>query len=342
MTAAGATGLIFDPAKEYFTIVAAGSILLFILITIMFAFNSQGDTHTLTKLFALSTVINVILDPLLIFGWLGFPALGISGAALATLISQAVFVGIAIRSLSSRQRTIRFHFSNLIFNGESVKKVLAIGLPAALTQIIYPTGMAALTFITSLSFLEAGVIALILGFRIEFFAFLPAVGFGFAAMAMIGQNMGAGNAKRAQEVFRKALAYGFTAAAGLGILAALFAGGIIKVFTDDVVVTNYTLSYLWIVALVSYGFLAASMVEANSFQAIGRSWPGFWIFFLKFMAVSIPISYLLTRAFGLPIIAIWITMVVGSVGSAIVGYVWFTRAMEKLDLRVVPALRNDS
>src|SRR3989344_2141431 len=78
LIASGATGLIFGPAREYFTIIAAGSILMFLLITIMFAFNSQGDTSTLTKLFALSTAINCILDPILIFGWLGFPALGIS------------------------------------------------------------------------------------------------------------------------------------------------------------------------------------------------------------------------------------------------------------------------
>src|SRR3989344_5656783 len=100
LVASGASGAIFDPALEYFSITAAGSILFFILITIMFSFNAQGDTFTLTKLFAVSTLVNTILDPVMIFGWVGFPAMGIAGAAIATLISQALFIVIALRSLS--------------------------------------------------------------------------------------------------------------------------------------------------------------------------------------------------------------------------------------------------
>ena len=336
LAASGANGAIFAPALEYFTITAAGSILLFILITIMFAFNAQGDTFTLTKLFALSTLVNLVLDPILIFGWAGFPALGIAGAAIATLISQSIFIVIAIRSLSSDHRMVRFRFSNLSFQWESVKKVLNIGVPAALTQAIMPLGLAALTFITSLAFLEPGAIAFSLGFRIEFFAFLPAIGFGFAAMAMIGQNIGAQNIERAKEVFTKAITYGFLTAAGFGVLAALLSGNIIGVFTTDTVITDYTRSYMWTVALLSYGFLAAMMVEASSFQAIGKSWPGFWIFFLRFVVISIPLAYVLTQVFNFPIIAVWSAIIAGNVVSASVGYIWIKRAMNKIDLKEVP------
>ncbi|HLD00545.1 MAG TPA: MATE family efflux transporter [Candidatus Nanoarchaeia archaeon] len=336
LTISGAAGLIFEPAKEYFTIIAGGSILMFLLMTIMFAFNSQGDTSTLTKLFAISTLINAILDPIMIFGWLGFPVLGISGAAIATLISQVIFIIIALRSLSGKHRSIRFHVSNLTFKWESVKRVLKIGFPAALTQVIYPIGLAVLTLITSSRFLEPGAISLSLGFRIEFFAFLPAVGFGFGAMAMIGQNIGAGNINRAREVLKTALKYGFLTAAGLGVLAALLAEPIIGVFTTDPAVTKDTLSYLRIVALLSYGFLAASMVEANSFQALGKSWPGFWIFFLRFIVITLPLSYVLTHILSYPIIAVWISVVVGSVVSAAVGYVWIRKTMKKLDLKEAP------
>lgn len=336
LTVSGARGAIFEPALGYFTITAGGSILFFILIAVMFAFNSQGDTFTLTKLFAVSTAINTILDPILIFGWGPFPVLGISGAAVATLISQAVFIVIALRSLSNEKRHIRFHFKNLTFRWESVKKVLKIGIPAAITQVVFPVGIAALTLLTSLGFQEAGTVAFSLGFRIEFFAFLPAVGFGFAAMAMIGQNIGAGNLKRAKEAFHHALRFGFIGAAGLGVLAALFARVIVRAFTDDPTVTAYAVSYMRLVALLSYGFLAAIMVEANAFQAMGRSWPGFWIFFLRFMVITIPLSYVLTQVFGFPIIAIWISLVVGNLVSATLGYFWAVRSINTLDLSKAP------
>ena len=130
LMASGATGKIFDPASEYFVIVSAGSVLLFIMMAVMFAFNAQGDTTTLTKLFALSTGINLVLDPALIFGFGPIPAMGISGAATATLISQLVFIIVAIRTLSKPDRSIQFKFSNLNVKWESVKKVLNIGFPA--------------------------------------------------------------------------------------------------------------------------------------------------------------------------------------------------------------------
>ncbi len=78
------------------------------------------------------------------------------------------------------------------------------------------------------------------------------------------------------------------------------------------------------------------MVEANSFQAIGKSWPGFWIFFLRFVVISIPLAYVLTQVFNFPIIAVWSAIIAGNVVSASVGYIWIKRAMNKIDLKEVP------
>jgi Na+-driven multidrug efflux pump len=220
---------------------------------------------------------------------------------------------------------------------ESVKKVMNIGVPAALTQVVFPLGLAALTFIVSLGFKEAGAVAFSLGFRLEFFAFLPAIGFGFGAMAMIGQNIGAGNFARAKEAFNKGLQYGFAGAAAIGVVAALFAGLIIGIFTQDPVVTDYARSYMWVVALVGYGFLAAMMVEASAFQAIGKSWPGFWIFVLRFGVVSIPLGYVLTQVFHLPIVALWAAILAGNIIAATAGYFWIRRTLNTLELKEIPA-----
>jgi putative MATE family efflux protein len=330
LTASGAVGAVFEPAMEYFVVTAAGSMLLFLMMTVNFAFNAQGDTFTLTKLFAVSTLVNGILDPIMIFGWLGFPALGIAGAAYATLISQAVFLVWALYILSSPSMMIRFHFRNLTLVWESVRKVLKIGIPASLTQVLNPVGIAALMFIIALSFKEIGTIAFSIGSRVEFFAFLPAIGFGFGAMGLIGQNIGAGNIARAREAFNKALLYGVGASAAFGVLAMLFAVPITRIFTSDPVVSQYSLSYIWIVAL-SYGFMSASMIEASGFQAIGRSWPGFWIFFVRFFVVSIPLAYILTRVFSFPLEAVWIAIAAGNIVASIIGYVWITRTLRRID-----------
>ncbi|MEQ1849844.1 MAG: MATE family efflux transporter [Candidatus Peribacteraceae bacterium] len=334
LTLSGATGAIYAPAMEYFVITAGGSVLFFILITIMFAFNAQGDTFTLTKLFALSTLINCVLDPILIFGWYGAPAMGIGGAAYATLISQAAFIVIAMRSLMSEKRSIRFHFKNLTMRWASVKKVLRIGIPASLTQLINPIGTAAMTWLAGHAFLEAGAIAFSLGFRIEFFAYLPAVGFGFGAMAMIGQNIGARNMTRAKEVLRIAFLLGGSIALVLGLLAAIFPTAIIGIFTTDPVVSGYALLYFRTVAL-SYGFLAIMMISASTFQALGKSWPGFWIAVLRFFVITIPIGYVTTIVLHHTILSLWLSLVAGNVVAAIVGYFWIQRTMNRFDFKEV-------
>ena len=330
LTWSGASGAIFQPAMDYFTITAGGSILFFILITIMFAFNA------LTKLFAFSTLVNMVCDPLLIFGWGGLPAMGISGAAISTLISQFVFIIIALHSLSSPNRNIQFHFRNLCFNWNSVKRVLKIGIPAAITQVINPIGLAILTLISSKAFLEAGAVAFSLGFRIEFFAYLPAIGFGFAAMAMMGQCIGAEDLERTKVVLATALRFAIGIALALGLIAALFAHQIIAIFTKDPIVTAYTLSYFHIVAL-SYAFLAAMMVEANAFQAVGRSWPGFWISFLRLVVIAMPMSYVGTVILGYSITAIWGAIVLGNIISSVVGYFWIHRVLRTFDFAEVEA-----
>jgi putative MATE family efflux protein len=335
LTLSGATGTIFEPAMEYFVITASGSILLFLMMTVNFAFNAQGDTVSLTKLFAVSTGVNAVLDPIMIFGWAGFPALGIAGAAYATLISQAVFLGWALYTLSRPKMMVRFRMRNLTFVWESVKKVLKIGIPASLTQVINPIGIAALMFIIALGFKEEGAIAFSIGSRVEFFAFLPAIGFGFGAMSLIGQNIGAGNIARAREAFNKALLYGVGASAVFGLLCMIFAVPITRIFTTDPGVTSQALSYIWVVAL-SYGFMSATMIEASGFQAIGRSWPGFWIFFVRFIVISIPLAYVLTQVFNLPLVAVWIAIATGNLVASAVGYVWITRTFKKIDLNEVP------
>ena len=293
-----------------------------------------GDTSTLTKLFALSTAVNVILDPIMIFGYAGFQPLGLPEPRLPRTFPRPCFV-VAIRTLMSPNEPSVFIFPICPFQWESVKKVLRIGFPASLTQVIFPIGLAALTLITAKGFAEAGAVAFSLGLRIEFFAYLPAVGYGFGAMAMIGQNIGAGNIDRARTALREALKYSFLMAGGLGILAALFSSPIIRAFTEDPSVMAYTRLYLWSVAL-TYGFLAALMVEASAFQAIGRSWPGFWVFLLRVFVLAIPLAYVSTQVFHFSIIAVWAAIMVANIGSSVTGYFWIRRAMATLDLNKAP------
>ena len=329
LTLSWAVWSIYSPALFYFTIVAAWSVLLFYLINIMMVFNAEWDTFTATKLFAISTVVNIVLDPILIFWKFGFPELWIQWAGYATLISQFIFVAIALKILSDKNRSVRFEIKNLSLKKESVKKVFSIGIPAAFTQVINPIWLAILTYIVSTKFLEAWVTSFSLVFRLEFFAYLPAVWFSMAAMSMIWQNIWAWNISRAHEVFKKASIMWFLSAVILGFLLIVFWKIILWAFTSDPIVLKYSFSYLIIVAL-SYWFLAISMVVASTFQATWKPWNGFLLAVIKFFLISIPVSYVGVYIYSLPIWIVWTWMASSNVILAIIWFIWNEKIFSKI------------
>lgn len=322
---------IFEPALEYFTIVAAGALLLFYLINIMMVFNAEGDTFTVTKLFAFSTVVNIALDPILIFWKFGFPELWIVWAGYATLISQFVFVILAMWILSSKKRSVRFSFKNLSLEKSSVKKVFTIGIPASFTQVINPIWLAILTYMVWSKFFEAWVTSFSLVFRLEFFAYLPAVWFSMAAMSLIWQNIGAWNITRAHEVFKKASMLGLWSAIILWLLLVIFWEILLGAFTTDPLVITYAMNYLYIVA-GTYGFLSISMVVASAFQSTWKSWNGFWLMFIKFFIIVIPVSYVWTYIYNYNINVIWSSLAIWNVLLAIIWYIWSEKNFKQREL----------
>jgi len=324
----GAAGGIFPLALPYFNITAAGSLLSFLMMLVSITFNAQGDNFTSTKIFALSTLLNAILDPIFIFGWGGFPALGIAGAAYATLLSQVVYLVLGLRIVMGPKMMVRLRPENLRIEWESVKKVFDIGMPASMTQVLNPLGFSALMGIVSTYFREPGAAAFSIGFRIEFFAFIPAVGFGFGVMAMMGQNIGAGNLPRVREAFKTAALLGAGSATVISVLAFFFAHNIVRAFTDDPLVTGYAVQYFHTVPL-GYAFFSLAFIEANVFQGLGRSWPGFWITFAR-VGLAFLLASLAVRVFSLPVRAVWAALAVSSIAVSVAGFAWVLHAMKNM------------
>ena len=90
------------------------------------------------------------------------------------------------------------------------------------------------------------------------------------------------------------------------------------------------------ISLFGYGFLAVMMISASTFQATGHSWPGFWIFVLRFGVVSIPLCYLFTQVLKWPIVSVWFAILTGNIVAAATAYLWITRKLKHLELKEVP------
>ena len=258
-------------------------------------------------------------------------------AAFATIISQVLLVIAGITMLHQRNMMVKFRFRNLVFRLHSVRQVLAIGFPAALTNLLNPAALAALNSLVALTFLEAGVVGLSIGFRIEFFSFLPAIGFGVAAMAMIGQNIGGGRPDRARKSYYTALTFAFCIGSAVGLGAVLGRIPIVDVFTDDPVVTGYTRSYLAMIPF-TYGIVAALFVVVSSFQGLGKSWRGFAVSATR-MAILVGGTLLVTRAgaFGGSITGVWWTIVAANLIAFAFGYLLLRRTFRTVLSSPAPA-----
>lgn len=328
LVASSTTGSILPLALQYFTWVSGGSILVFLMFSVVFAFSSQGDNKTVTILFVVSTIINAALNPVMIFGWLGFPAMGIRGSALATLLAQLMVFVAGLVILKRARMMVALKWSRLRIRLASVREVLNIGFPAALTNVIGPLSLSLLTLIISSRFKEAGAISFSIGFRVEFFAYLPAIGFGIAAMAIMGQSTGARNFDRVRAAYRSALVWGFGIATVFGLLVAAFSNQIIGVFTKDPSVNEYARAYFLTIPF-TYGLYAMMNVEISSLQGMGRSWPGFLLTLIR-VAVAIPAAYILLHPLNLPLRAAWVALAGTNLVVAVGGYWWVRATIENL------------
>ena len=330
LTATGATGTIMPLAKQYFTITAGGSVLMFVFFAVVFGFNAQGDNRTVTILFATSSVLNSILDPALIFGWWIFPEMGIRGAAIATLTSQFVMLVLGLVFLAYRPMMIKFRIRNLNARWSSVRRVFSIGLPAAITNMMAPIAFGVLTAVIASAFKEPGAVAFAIGFRVEFFGFLPAVGFGVASLALIGQNLGAKDIVRARASYRTAIIFAFTLGTIIGAGAAILSRLVVRIFTDDPLIGEYARSYLRTVPL-TYGVYAVSFVAISSFQALGKSWSGVLINAIR-LSLLLGLGIAISRASVPNIRELWWVVIGANIVSAVVGFLLLQRRFRNIVL----------
>ena len=216
--------------KKYSTIYLR---LTFIEIPFMFLFfnfnsimNAEGNTVTPTKLSAISAIMNVVLDPLFIFGWKFIPAMGIAGAAVATIISRAVLSIIGIFVIAKKDTVVKPSFKNFRFNRPMLNNILKVALPSSLGQSGSAMGFIILNkFIASYG--DETIAAYGMVNRITSLIMQPAGGIGAALTSIVGQNIGAKQYQRVKDGFRKAIKFTVI----LGVL-----GGILLIVNDERVI----------------------------------------------------------------------------------------------------------
>jgi len=230
------------------------------------AIRATGDARSPSVIMLTAATVNIVLDPLLIFGLLGLPRLELRGAAIATVIARAMTLVVSLSILHLREHLLtrpRWRHT-----WQAWRQILHIGVPAAITNLLAPIAFGIITWLAA-RFGPEAVAAVGTANRIEALSLIAIMALGASMVPFVGQNWGAGMLDRIRRA--QGLAYRFAHAWG-GIVWLFFlatAPAIAALFTDDPLVSRHIVNYLWIVPL-GYGLQGVALLTTSLFNAINR------------------------------------------------------------------------
>lgn len=309
---------IMDMAQSYLGIVLAGTVATFIYNLISAALRGLGDSRTPLLFLTYATVMNMILDPLMIFGVWPFPRMGVAGAALATITSQA-FSGILGVIHMARIGLIKWDWDEWKPDRRLLSQTFGIGLPAGIQQIIVSLGMLTLTSLVN-SFGAVVTAAFGVGGRLDQFAFMPAMTVGLSVSALVGQNLGARKFDRVKEVVRASVRLTIAITAAVSLVAVGVPGILLRLFTSDPAVLAEGTAYLRIVGL-AYIPYALMFTLSGILRGAGDTVPSMVISMVTLWAVRIPLAVYLSRVFGSR--GIWMGLAASPAIGAALNYAYY-------------------
>ncbi len=273
-----------------------GNMVIMLLFIINAIFRGAGDAAIAMRVLWISNGINIILCPVLIFGWGPIPALGIEGAAIATNIGRGTGVLTQLWILFKGGKRIQVKLSQLYWDAKSMLGILSTSLGGIGQMIVAMTSWIFLMRILAEISSEA-VAGATIAIRIMMFTMMPAWGLSNAAATLVGQNLGAGNPGRAESAVWKTGSYNMVFLVGVSIVYFFFNDQLMRIFTDDAKVIAVGSEWLRILSF-SYFVYGWWMVSTAAFNGAGDTKTPTLINLVFFWLIQIPLSWYLAISLG--------------------------------------------
>jgi putative MATE family efflux protein len=324
----GASGTIVNDMSGYTRIMLAGNIVIMLLFIINAVFRSAGDAAVAMRVLWLGNIINLILDPCLIFGLGPFPKMGVTGAAVATTTGRGVAVLYQFYLLFLGKNRIRLSADSFGVDFKVIGKLLKISLGSIGQNLIVTSSWIFLVRIISV-FGSVVVAGYTIAIRIISFTLLPSWGISNAASTLVGQNLGAEKPDRAE---KSVLLTGWVNMILLGVIGAIlviYPATFIGIFIHDPLVLKSGVECLRIVSLgfIAYGF---GMVLVNSFNGAGDTSTPLKINLLAYWIIEIPLAWLLAIKSGMKEEGVFISIVISESIMTLIAWLVFRKGKWKL------------
>ncbi|MCH7779304.1 MAG: MATE family efflux transporter [Acidobacteria bacterium] len=323
----GGSPALVEEGSLFFAIIFGGNVTIVLLFLINAIFRGAGDPALAMRALWLANIINMILAPILIFGWGPIPAFGLEGAAIATTVGRGLGVIYQLWVLTSGRSKIRIDPGNLGVDPAVMRRLVRISAFGILQFLISTASFLFLAKIMS-KFGDAALAGHTLAVRLITFVLLPVWGVGNAAATLVGQNLGAGKPDRAE---RSVWVTGFVNMCMLGAVGVVFIIGaewIVGLFPVEDEVQVIASSCLRIVAY-SYVFWGYGMTTVMAFNGAGDTVTPTWINFLVFWVLQIPLAWTLGVHFERGPQGVFMAVAICQVVLAIVGVLVFRRGKWK-------------
>jgi putative MATE family efflux protein len=314
--------------RPYVRTLFGSSIFIILLFVINGIFRGAGDASIAMRSLWLANLCNIILCPVLINGLGPIPALGLTGAAVATAIGRGTGVLYQLYHLFNGKHIIRITRAALTWDGTVVKSLVQVAWPAILQFVI---GSCSWIFLARLV-AETGHSAASAGYqtaiRVIMFFLLPAWGISNAAATLVGQNLGAKNIARAEQAVLQTAKYNALFMGVVSLFFFVFANGIIGVFAPQPEVQAIAVQALRIITC-GYIFYGVGMVMGNAFNGAGDTRTPTWINVFGFWLFQIPLAYALVKGLGMGPMGVFIAIPVAETAMTIAAYLLFKRGRWK-------------
>lgn len=312
--------------RTYMRIWYLGSFAVLLGMVGMSAIRATGDTRIPSAIMIWSAVLNLILDPILIFGVGPIQGMGIAGAAWAFVVARIAAFAAAVYVLAWKLDLIKLARRSLARRLSSFREILHVGLPAAGTNAIIPLATAVATAMIA-SFGQEAVAGFGVATRVESLALISFYALSSVIGPFAGQNLGAKSSGRILTALR--LCNQYSAVSGLVLAAILFVAArpIAGLFNDDPLIIDVATNYLRIVP-VSYAFAAMVMIMNATFNGIGNPLPAVVVSVMRMVFLFLPLAWLGAKLFGLD--GIFVAQAVANLLCGLGAYLWVRKSIATL------------
>ena len=318
--------------SEYIKIILIGSLAMFFPMISNNILRGEGNTFTPMVAMLIGSIINIILDPFLIFGIWIFPEMGVAGAAIATVAARIISGSFLIYILLfSKKNELQISLKDFSFDLQIIKDIYVVGFPAMVMQFLASFMLGGMKRILA-GFGSTAIAAAGIYFRLQSFVFMPVFGLNQGYMPIMGYNYGHNNPERMKRTFKSTLLVAVAFTTTGFIIFQTVPELLIKMFNSDPQLLQIGTNALKKIS-IAFPVIGPAIIISTTFQALGNGFPSLVFSFLRQIIVLLPVMYLLGEFFGLEYL--WFAFPISEAASILPASIWlrlkFKRIFKKME-----------